>query len=344
MFGGHLLAQAGIDAEAQPLPTAVRSSSEAAIGLNAAYTLGAGDRVKVDVYNTSELSGEFIVGSDGSLDLPWAGNVAVNGMTVTEAKQEITAQYSQFLTRPPAVTLLVLTHRPVRVAMSGEVNRPGTYSTPLDRQSDDQDGGIQWPTLTKMLQEAGGITGLADVRQIQVQRGLRQGGAQVVTVDLWQLIQSGDMTQDVSLRDGDVVVVPKANRLSEAEAIRLGDANFAPESVNVQVVGEVVNPGAIAVPTNSSLNQAILAAGGFTNTRARTSTVNLVRLNPDGTVTQRSLKVDFAAAPNEETNPILRANDVVMVERSNVARASDGLGVILNPLSGVLNLLRLFGL
>jgi polysaccharide biosynthesis/export protein len=114
--------------------------------------------------------------------------------------------------------------------------------------------------------------------------------------------------------------------------------------VNVQVVGEVVNPGAIAMPTRSSLNQAILAAGGFTNSRARTSTVDLVRLNPDGTVNQRSLKVDFAAAPNEETNPILRADDVVMVRRSNVARASDGLGVILNPLGGVLNLLRLFGL
>jgi polysaccharide biosynthesis/export protein len=217
VWGGCLpvKAQSLSESESQPLPIApaVRVSPEAVPWVES-YTLGAGDRVKVDTFNVTELSGEYVVGADGSLDLPWAGNVMVNGMTVAEARKELTTQYSQFLTRPPTVTLTVLAPRPVRVAMSGEVNRPGTYSTPLDLQANTE-GGLQWPTLTKLLQDAGGITELADVRQIKVQRVVRQGGAQVATVNLWQLIQAGDLSQDVSLRDGDVVVVPKANHMTD---------------------------------------------------------------------------------------------------------------------------------
>jgi len=151
------------------------------------------------------------------------------------------------------------------------------------------------------------------------------------------------MEQDVRLRDGDVVYIPTATDISPGDSIAIADANFSPGEIPVQVVGEVKSPGTVQVPANTTLNQAILAAGGFSDSRAKTSMVELVRLNSDGTVDRRSLEVDLSVAANEETNPILRPNDVVMVDRNAVARTGDTLSLILNPITAVGAILRIFG-
>ncbi len=103
----------------------------------------------------------------------------------------------------------------------------------------------------------------------------------------------------------------------------------------MKVVGEVVKPGTIEVPPNTPLNQAILTAGDFDKRRADQSTVELIRLNPNGTVTKTSINVDFSQGINEKTNPILRNNDVVVVHRSNLASATDTLGAVLSPFTGL---------
>jgi polysaccharide export outer membrane protein len=113
--------------------------------------------------------------------------------------------------------------------------------------------------------------------------------------------------------------------------------------MTVNIVGEVTRPGGVAVPPNTTLNQAILAAGGFNNSRARRNRVELIRLNPNGTVTKRTVAVDLAAGINETTNPLLRPNDVVVVGRSTLAETSDFLGSLLSPLNGIFSVFRLFG-
>jgi polysaccharide export outer membrane protein len=319
----------------------VRSFDEASNLGAEAYTLGAGDRIQVNVFNAAELSGEFQVAVDGTVNLPWLGIISVRGMSIAEATDLLKQQYSKFLTRSPVVTINLLAPRPVRIAVSGEVERPGTYTTQL---SSSGVGGVQWPTLTQLLQTAGGITPTADIRQIQVRRPRRSGADQVISVNLWELLDAGDIAQDLSLRDGDTILVPTANVQSSRNLLRLGNANFSPETINVQVVGEVKRPGSITLPSNPSLNQAILAAGGFDDRRARTSSVELIRLNADGTVLRRRVQIDLAASPNEQSNPLLRPNDVVLVNRSSLATVTDGLGTVLNPLSGFLGVLRLFGI
>jgi polysaccharide export outer membrane protein len=96
------------------------------------------------------------------------------------------------------------------------------------------------------------------------------------------------------------------------------------------------------VPPNTPLNQAILAAGGF-NVRARKRSVELIRLNPNGTVEKRAIEVDLAQGINSQGNPTLRNNDVVVVKRTAIASIGDTLGTVLNPLGSFVNLLRLFG-
>ena len=181
------------------------------------------------------------------------------------------------------------------------------------------------------------------MRQVQIRRPQRQGGEAIITANLWDLIRTGDIGQDRRLRDGDTIMLPTATAPSAEESVSLSSANFSPSEIPVQVVGEVARPGTVELPANATLNQAILSAGGFSNSRARTSTVTLVRLNPDGTVDQRDITVDLANAADNDSNPVLRPNDVVMVDRNTLATTGDTLGVILSPLTALTAILRLFG-
>lgn len=229
------------------------------------------------------------------------------------------------------------------VAVIGEVNRPGSYLVG-GGGGGGQPGAGGLPTVMKALQLAGGITSQADVRNLKLRRPTRTGSEQTIDIDLWQLLQTGDLNQDVFVQDGDTIVIPTATEINTAEATQLATTTLSPATIQVGVVGEVKSPGTVQIQPNSSLNQALLAAGGFNNARAKTTTVDLVRLNPNGSVTKRQVKVDFSQGINEETNPILRNNDVVIVNRSGLARTGDSIGAVLNPLGGLLGVFRaIFG-
>jgi polysaccharide export outer membrane protein len=332
------LSETVVDGEQAPQPR-VLSEISIAPSFPEAYVLGPGDRIRIDIFNIPEFSGpengvhEVLV--DGSLTLPLAGTVAVAGLTLAQAQAELAASYAKLLTRPPQLTVTLLSARPVRVVVAGEVNRPGTYTIELEAETSGTQGvgnaGRQWPTLTQVIQEAGGITQQANVKAVQVRRPGLEGDA-VLTSSLWDLIRTGDISQDIRLRDGDTIVIPKALGITPEESVAISSANFSPEEIPVQVVGEVANPGGVTLPANATLNQAILAAGGFEANRAQDSTVQLVRLNPDGSVDQRTVEVDLSAAANDGTNPILRPNDVVIVDRNSAAAAGDTLGLFLSPL------------
>lgn len=235
--------------------------------------------------------------------------------------------------------------RPRTVAIIGEVNRPGSYLVTVGGTTG-QDGGAPGaglPNISRAIQLAGGITPQADIRSIKLRRPTRAGSEQTIDINLWQLLQSGDVNQDIIVQDGDTIVIPTATEINVAEATQLATTTLSPTKIQVGVVGEVKRPGSVEIQPNSSLNQALLAAGGFNDARAKSGSVDLIRLNPNGSVTKRVVQVDFSQGINEQTNPILRNNDVVVVGRNNITRTSDTLSTIASPLGIVVNLLRLFG-
>ena len=87
-----------------------------------------------------------------------------------------------------------------------------------------------------------------------------------------------------------------------------------------------------------------MAAGGFNDSRARRTTVDLIRLNPNGSVTKRQVKINLAQGISEEVNPILRNNDIVVINRSFLGRVGDTIGAVGNPILNVFSVFRLFGL
>ena len=238
---------------------------------------------------------------------------------------------------------------PINVNIVGEVYRPGPH-TIIPGSADVREAGTlgdsrstttELPTVTQAIQTAGGIRPRADVRKIQVIRRPRNGEPQTIDVDLWQLLKEGDLSQDIALQASDTIIVPKAEGLTAEEMTELATVSFAPATIDVNVVGEVKNPGVVKIQPSTPLNTAMLAAGGFDNSRANKSKVKLIRLNPDGTVSQRDIKVDFDQPLNEENNPALRNNDVVVVGRSGLTRFGDGLRNVLSPITSGFGLFRI---
>lgn len=239
--------------------------------------------------------------------------------------------------------------QPLNVAVVGEVSRPGTYLIQPFRPAQGVQGALPsfagLPTLSQAIQQAGGITQLADIRRIEVRRTTRLGTQQILVSNFWQLLQSGDRSQDLILQQGDTIFVPTAQDVNPSEAPQIAASSLSPATIRVNVVGEVIRPGLAQVPPNTSLNQALLIAGGFNPTRARKSFVELLRLNPNGTVTKRNITIDFSRGINEQANPILRDNDVIVVRRSISAEVTDGLRSWLDPISNffsIFNLIRIF--
>ncbi len=427
-----------------------------------AYRLGGGDTITVNILEISDYSGDHLIPADGIIDLPLVGGVNLEGLTITEARNTISAKYANFLKRPIVVVTLKAS-RPFNIWIAGEVNQPGSYAValqpgvgqnpgtqyptvlqaivkaegvtlasdirqikirrpqrgnkdiiidvnlwemlrsgdrypditlrdgdsifipstqsinleetrqiatsifaiPIDRPRNvtvvgeverpgayvvrGGDTGADFnvsgqPTLTRAIQLAGGIKPLADIRNIQLRRQTKVGAIQTVNLDLWELLQSGDINQDAILQQGDMIVIPTASEVKLAEVPKLATASFAPDEIEVSVVGEVRQPGEVKVPPNTTLNQAILKAGGFNRSRAKRTAVELIRLNFNGTVSRQTIVIDFASGVNEETNPILRENDVVVVRRNGIASLADTLNTTFDFGVSTLSVLRIFEL
>ncbi|MFC3213699.1 polysaccharide biosynthesis/export family protein [Novosphingobium panipatense] len=90
-----------------------------------AYKLGAGDRLRVTVYNEPSLSGEFAVSSAGRIAFPLVGMIDAAGRSVEEMTGVLTALLADGYMTDPRVSMEVLNYRPYYIL--GEVQRPGQY-------------------------------------------------------------------------------------------------------------------------------------------------------------------------------------------------------------------------
>jgi protein involved in polysaccharide export with SLBB domain len=115
-------------AAAQPAPDANAAAPSAAMlsPVDAAtYRLGAGDKLHIITFDEPQLTGDFFVGSDGMVSLPWIGGVPAKGRTENELRADIEARLKDGYILNPAVSLQVMAFRPFYIL--GEVNKPGQY-------------------------------------------------------------------------------------------------------------------------------------------------------------------------------------------------------------------------
>jgi len=92
---------------------------------DATYRLGPNDRLRIIVYGQDKLSGEYLLGGDGSLAFPLIGQVPANGMTPKALELALAAKLEPDYLTGASVSVEVLTRRPFFVL--GEVQKPGSY-------------------------------------------------------------------------------------------------------------------------------------------------------------------------------------------------------------------------
>lgn len=88
------------------------------------YRLGAGDQIRITVFNEPDLTGPFTVGAQGMIAYPLVGTIRAGGLTVPEFTEALREALSGYL-RNPSVAVEITNYRPFFIL--GEVQRPGTY-------------------------------------------------------------------------------------------------------------------------------------------------------------------------------------------------------------------------
>lgn len=150
--------------------------------LTGEYKLGVGDKLRINVYNERDLSGEFQVSGGGVVSMPLIGNIQAEGLSARELEAALTTRLKDGgVLINPNVAVEVYAFRPVFVL--GEVERPGSFVP--------QEG----MTVLGAIANAGGFTYRANTRAVFI-RGANE--AQEYEVD---------PSQPLKILPGDIIRV-----------------------------------------------------------------------------------------------------------------------------------------
>ncbi len=265
--------------------TAVSSIAQtgATPAADSSVIIGPGDLLEVSVLGIEELSRRVQVLGDGSITLPPLGNFVVAGQTVQQLEATVAKMLADNrLVNDPQVSIFVAESVGGGVSVQGAVLKPGRYNL------------VGSNTLIEVVGQAGGLAHDAGGR-ILVMRGSPEMGQETLEIDVERLMEAGDVTANISLRPGDIVVVPRGRKL------------------RVYVTGAVKRPGAVEYSSTEGITvlQAITAAGGPTE-RANLKKVTINRRLSDGT--EDRLQVNVKKIQNgKEPDLLLDRNDTVVV-------------------------------
>ena len=215
------------------------------------YVLGAGDVIRVSVYQNADLTLETRLAESGTISFPLLGQIKLGGLSVPRAEKLIAdgLRNGNFV-RQPQVSILVTQVRGNQASVLGMVNRPGRY--PIEQT------GMR---LSELLATAGGIsTGGSDLVTLS---GMRDNRPFRVVIDLPNLFAA-------STRANDPVIVN-------------GDTVFVDRMPMVYIYGEVQRPGAMRLERDMTVIQALATGGGLTQ-RGTEKGLRVHRRNADGKV------------------------------------------------------------
>ena len=137
--------------------------------------------------------------------------------------------------------------------------------------------------------------------------------------------------------DGDFIKVSKVDNIA-----KLPKTNFTETLIEVHVVGEVLRPGKILIKNGTQLAQAVYYAGGPTNMRADRKNVELVRTNPNGSITFKKYNTDLNKVSSMLKNPMLEDGDIVRVVPNNFTKTTDLIQATTSPALNIFALFKIF--
>lgn len=199
------------------------------------YRLGPGDALVLILTGDVEAAHQLPITREGFVLIPQVGQVYLANLTMEQARSTLLDRlgrvYSGVRRGAAATThfeLSVASVRAVQVFVIGEVNQPGAYQVSA------------LGTALTALYTAGGVTEMANLRNV----GIRRGGRTVATFDLYDYLLRGDTRSDIRLENGDVIYVGIRER-------------------RVQIQGAVRRAAWYDVGPAESLRDLLAAAGGI---------------------------------------------------------------------------------
>lgn len=200
----------GVLRAAEDSPSEVASSTvsspkpAAGTSTSPAYVLTNTDRISVTIYQEEDLSRIARIDSQGRINLPLVGEVAVSGLKVGDAQVAIERAYQEgrFL-RSPRVTITVEEYSSREVSIQGQIRNPGRYPLPIEASM----------SIVELVTKAGGFSDTAKGTSVRVTRILPDGSKKNFEVDVESLIKGrkGANVQEnaLILEPGDIVFVPE---------------------------------------------------------------------------------------------------------------------------------------
>lgn len=165
---------------------------------NAMIVLQPADRITISYIdvgpqgNPIERSNVFTIRPDGTIFHELLGSVSIANMTIMEAEELLTQNFSQFFTQPK-VALSVLEKTSIKVILYGEVSRIGVF--PVKPNT----------TIAEFIIEKGGTTPDADISRIAISRN---DGSKII-FDMERYLYSNEPINNVVLKDKDKIIVPR---------------------------------------------------------------------------------------------------------------------------------------
>ena len=236
---------------AAPRNALANAPAAAAANVAPEYRIGAGDVLRVSVYQNPDLTLNARVTEAGIVSYPLLGNISLGGLSVTQAERLITdgLRNGNFV-RQPQVTIVVAQVRGNQASVLGQVNRPGRYAIEVADMR-----------LTDLLAIAGGTA--PSGADAVVVTGTRSGQPMRVEVDLPNIFAVGGRDKDILILNGDTIWVDRQPL--------------------VYIYGEAQRPGPMRLERGMTLMQALATGGGLTQ-RGTEKGIRVHRRGPAGTV------------------------------------------------------------
>lgn len=158
-------------------------AAERPVAPNVLYRLGPGDRLRVNVFQEPDLSGEFAVDGAGRIALPMIGGVEAEGLALAELENRIESRLEAGFLRQPQVSIQMLNYRPFYIL--GEVNNPGSYPY------------VEGMTVLNAVALSGGYSYRADKEEVTITRRTEEGK---------RMFRGGEIS---AVLPGDIITVPE---------------------------------------------------------------------------------------------------------------------------------------
>jgi len=163
------------------------------------YVIGAGDELQVFVWGNPELSVSVPVKPDGTITTPLVEDVVASGKTSTMLAREIEKRLQQYV-KSPVVTVTVMEfvgRYSEQIRVIGAATQP--VALPYRQNM----------TLLDVLIAVGGISEFASGNRASVVRE-HETGVDKIRVRLDDMLNGGDMSQNMLMQPGDILVIPES--------------------------------------------------------------------------------------------------------------------------------------